>query len=147
MQILPGFLDKDTWQPATPLEDLVLGTLARGRSTYATIVSLVETGAVLQAAMLGRSLFEDMVVAHWLVLNEDDPDWLIQRFCDHRDAMRLYDATMREQVDVPPSGDDISDLIGKEKGLQDEFGNYAERDWWGRDRSGRRISMPELVER
>ena len=146
-RFLPNFLDKGTWKPARPLEDLVLRTLARGRATYETIVNLVETGATLQAAMLGRSLFEDMVVAHWLVLHEEDPDWLVQRFYDHRDAMRLHDATMREQVNFLPSGDDVSDLVGRENALRREFGKYAERDWWGRDREGGKVSMSEVVRR
>jgi hypothetical protein len=29
-RFLPNFLDKGTWKPANPLEDLVLRTLARG---------------------------------------------------------------------------------------------------------------------
>jgi hypothetical protein len=146
-RFLPNFLDKGTWKPATPLEDLVLRTLARGRATYSTIVDLVEANATLQAAMLSRSLFEDMVVAHWLVLHHEEPSWLVQRFDDHRDAMRLYDATMRDQVDFLPSGDDVSDLVGRENELRREFGKFAERDWWGRDRHGNRVSMPEVVRR
>jgi hypothetical protein len=146
-RFLPHFLDKGTWKPATALEDIVLRTLARGRGTYATIVDLVERDQSLQAAMLGRSLFEDMVVAHWLVLHDSDPDWLIQRFNDHRDAMRLHDARMREEVNFLPSGDDVSDLAGREQELRAEFGKYAERDWWGRDPAGRRLGMPELVAR
>jgi hypothetical protein len=96
--------------------------------------------------MLGRSLFEDMVVAHWLVLHNEDPGWLIARFEGHRDAMRLYDVTVREQVNWMPSGDDISELAGQEENLRSEFGQYAEKDWWGRDRRGQRITMPKLVE-
>jgi hypothetical protein len=146
-RFLPSFLDKGTWKPASPLEDLVLRTLARGRATYMTIVNLVETDSTLQAAMLSRSLFEDMVVAHWLVLHREDPDWLVQRFDDHRDAMRLHDATMRDQVNFLPSGDDVSDLVGREEALRRVFGKYAERDWWGQDREGRKVSMPEVVSR
>jgi hypothetical protein len=146
-RFLPNFLDKGSWKPATALEDLVLRTLARGRGTYTTIVDLVERDQTLQAAMLGRSLFEDMAVAHWLVLHEGDPDWLIRRFNDHHDAMRLYDATIRREVNFLASGDDVSDLAGRERELREEFGKYAERDWWGRDPEGRRVKMPELVAR
>jgi Family of unknown function (DUF5677) len=146
-RFLPNFLDKGTWKPATDLEDVVLRTLARGRGTYTTILDLVERGQSLQAAMLGRSLFEDMVVAHWLVLHDADPDWLIRRFNDHQDAMRLYDATIRQEVNFLPSGDDVSDLAGREHELRAEFGKYAERDWWGRDSEGRRVKMPALVAR
>lgn len=143
---LGSFLDKGTWKPLTPLEELVLRTLARGRGTFETIVELADSSRTLQAAMLGRSLFEDMVVVHWLVLHRDDPDWLIQRFNAHADAMRLHDATARGQM-RRGSIDDVADLRGHEEGLRREFGLYAERDWWGKTRDGQRISMPQLVVR
>jgi hypothetical protein len=143
---LGSFLDKGTWQPLTPLEELVLRTLARGRGTFETIVELADSNRTLQAAMLGRSLFEDMVVVHWLVLHRDAPDWLIQRFNAHADAMRLHDATVRGQM-RRGSIDDVADLRGHEEELRREFGLYAERDWWGKTRDGQRISMPQLVVR
>jgi hypothetical protein len=46
-----------------------------------------------------------------------------------------------------PVIDDISDLLGQEDALRREFGTYAERDWWGRDADGERITMPRLVKR
>ena len=144
---LPNFLDKGTWEPATPLEDLVLRTVARGRGTYETIVDLIQAERTLQAAMLGRSLFEDMVVAHWLVLHREDPDWLIQRFLRHRNAMRLHETATRVRAGHAQDDDDVSDLLGQEEGLRREFGRYAEHDWWGCDRDGQRITMPELVKR
>jgi hypothetical protein len=146
-RFLPNFLDDGTWEPATAVEDIVLRTVARGRSTFEAIVDFVRTDRSLQAAMLGRSLFEDMAVAHWLVLNSDNAAWLVQRFEDHRDAMRLYDATMREQLGFEPSEDDVSSLRPRAGELRREFGAYAERDWWGRDRDGARVSMPQLVRR
>jgi hypothetical protein len=144
---LPNFLDKGSWTPTTPLQDLVLRTVARGRSTFEVIVDLVASDKTLQAAMLGRALFEDMVVAHWLVLNREDPYFLIERFQDHRDALRLNDAAVREEFGLDPSGDDVSELEDRATELRDTFGPYAERDWWGLDREGNRVSMPELVDR
>lgn len=144
---LGKFLDDGTWDPREPLEHLVLRTLVRGRSTFETIVDLVGADRSLQAAMLGRSLFEDMAVAHWLVLHRASPDWLIQEFLDHRDAMRLHGAT----TSIPGTWDrshvDISDLAGREAELRKRFGSHAERDWWGLDEEGKRIKMPELVKR
>lgn len=142
---LPKFIDDGTWNPSTQLEDLVMRTLARGRGTYEAIVELVKADRTLQAAMLGRSLFEDMAVAHWLVLHRDDPDWLIQRFLDHRDAMRLHNATTPIPGNWDRSGLDISDLAGREDELGNTFGRHAERDWWGVDQDGQRIAMPGLV--
>lgn len=144
---LSSFLDDGTWLPSTPLEDLVLRTVARGRGTFDVIVNLVSTDHSLQAAMLGRSLFEDMVVAHWLVLHRDNPEWLIDRFAAHRDAMRLNDAETRRRLGASRLSDDISDLTGREDELRKEFGRYAERFWWGVDESGNRLGMQQLVER
>jgi hypothetical protein len=64
----------------TPLQQLVVATFGRSQDTYRGILSPLLDGLPTQAAMLARSLFEDLVVGHWLVLNADDPDWLIQRF-------------------------------------------------------------------
>lgn len=144
---LPKFVDDGTWAPTTPLEHLVMGTLARGRGTYETIIELASVDRTLQAAMLGRSLFEDMAVAHWLVLHREYPDWLIQRYREHSDAIRLHDATLTTPGNWRRSDMDISDLTGREEELRKQFGRYAERDWWGVDRDGARITMPILVTR
>jgi uncharacterized protein DUF5677 len=146
-RLIARFLEKVEWLPASPFERLLLGTVARGASTFRTIVDLVESDRTLQAAMLGRPLFEDMVVAHWLVVHEDDPDWLLVRFEDHRDAMRLQEAAVRARGNWLPSKIDVSDLAGRQKYLRDTYGKHAEKDWWGRDREGRHVSMPKLVER
>jgi hypothetical protein len=118
--------------------------MSRSRGTFEVIVDLVAQGRTLQAAMLGRSLFEDMAVGHWLVLHRADPEWLIARFEGHVAAMRLYDADVRRRMGAPAI-DDVSDLAGREGELRAEFGRHAERDWWGRDRDGNRVGMPQLV--
>lgn len=143
---LSEYLDKGTWQPEGGLEDVVLRTLARGRGTFETIVDLVAEGRSLQAAMLGRSLFEDMVVAHWLVLHHDDPAWLLKRFADHSEAMRLHDAEVRAGFNFAPVAA-VADIADRAKELKAKFGKFAERDWWGVDESGQRITMVNLVER
>jgi hypothetical protein len=140
-RFLPNFLDKGTWNAQTPTEVIVLQTLARSRGTYETIIDLVSSDRTLQAAMLGRSLFEDMAVMHWIVLHEDDPDWLLRRFKDHADAMRLVDAETRSRLGRE-AVDDVSDLVGREDELRKAFGRYAERDWWGKHRNGRDLTMP-----
>jgi hypothetical protein len=144
---LSKFIDDGTWKPSTPLEDLVMRTVARARGTYETIVELTSTDRSLQAAMLGRSLFEDMAVAHWLVLHREDPDWLVKQFVDHSSAMRLHSATTTIPGNWERPDIDISDLVGREGELRSRFGRYAERDWWGLDRDGTKITMPGLVTR
>jgi len=122
----------------SPLEQLVYGTYSRAVGTFQAIVLLTSADLAQQGAMLVRPLFEDMVVAHWLVLHDDDPDWLIDRFLDHRDAMRLQEATSRGShgwEDV-----DISDLAGREEALRAQFGAHAQRD-----RAGKRVDMATVV--
>jgi hypothetical protein len=91
-------------------------------------------------------LFEDMAIAHWLVLHREDPDWLVVKFGRHVEAMRLHEAEVRERMGAP-AVDDVSALRPRADALRREFGRFAQRDWWGEDRSGARVAMPELVKR
>jgi hypothetical protein len=127
----------------THMEQIVAGTTARAQETFFAIYQLTRARQTIQAAMLCRSLFEDMVVAHWIALHEDDPEFLVNRYLDHLDAMRLNEAATARRHGVEPP--DISDLAGREDDLKDEFGAYAQRDWWGIRRDGSKINMPELV--
>ena len=127
----------------THMEQIVAGTAARSQETFYAVCQLARERQTVQAAMLCRSLFEDMVVAHWLVLHEDDPKFLVDRYLGHLEAMRLNEAATAERhgVEAP----DVSDLAGREDDLRREFGDYAQRDWWGVRRHGSRITMPEVV--
>jgi hypothetical protein len=53
--------------------DLVLATYARSSKTYQGLLRLAHVGYGDQALMLGRSLFEDMLIAHWIVKNTNAP--------------------------------------------------------------------------
>ena len=56
-------------QGFTAVEGLLLDTYARSTKTYQAVVRLAYIGYGQQAFMLGRPLFEDMVVAHWIRRN------------------------------------------------------------------------------
>ena len=91
---------------------------ARHEHLHRAIHCLVANEHPLQAAMLSRPLFEDMIVAHGMVLHDEDPHWLIERFLDHRDAMRLAEARARRKIGwSEPNVDDIiereAELIGR----------------------------------
>lgn len=137
--LLEGDLYSDT-----PVQQLVNGTYARATSTFTAIHGLVTNEHPLQAAMLSRPLFEDMVVAHWVALHAEDPDWLIERFLDHRDAMRLAEARARRKIGW--SEPDLDDIIEREAELMDEYGDYAQKDWWGKHKNGSRVTVPRLVD-
>jgi hypothetical protein len=144
LQRMGSYLMERDLYADTPVQQLVNGTCARASSTLIAIHGLVANQHPLQAAMLSRPLFEDMVVAHWVALHDDDPGWLLERFLDHRDAMRLAEARARRAIGW--SEPDVSDIIEREAELKAEYGQYAERDWWGKDNEGSRIRMPRLVE-
>jgi hypothetical protein len=144
---LSKFIDDGDWQPSTPLERLVMDSVVRGRSTYETIVELASRDRVAQAALLAPSLFEDMVVANWLVLHGDDPRWLLEQFADHRDALRHYQAQVRAAASAVLDEANAPDLDGRGSDLRSRFGVYAERPWWSIDREGRPVTVSELVER
>lgn len=78
---------RSTADGKTPFEQIVCATMRRSTATADGIVRLLEADLGSQAAMLCRSLSEDVVVLHWLVLHEDDPAWLVDRFFDHEAAL------------------------------------------------------------
>jgi hypothetical protein len=64
-----------------PVDVLVLTVFARSTRTYRGAVLLAEAGLGEQVRMLARSLFEDMVDAHWISLNGE---LAVERANDHR---------------------------------------------------------------
>lgn len=118
---------------------LVYATIARSTRTFEGICLLVRNGLAVQAAMLTRSLFEDVIVAHWLIFNHEDPDWLAERFLRHREAIALRQRTLEQELGLamaPPMR--VPDgLARRAKALRDEFGSEARRDWWDPGEEGK----------
>lgn len=127
----------------THMEQIVAGTVGRARETFRAMCFLASQGQSVQAAMLCRSIFEDMVVAHWLVLHEDDPEFLTQRYMRQLDAIRLNEAKTTEAFGWV--SDDVSDLAGREEELRKEFGNHAQWHWWAVRREGQRLTLSEVI--
>jgi Family of unknown function (DUF5677) len=128
----------------THMEQILVGTAARAKETFRSMCALAGEHQTVQAAMLCRSIFEDMVVAHWLVLHEDDPEFLTRRYIDHLDAIRLNEARTTERHGY--SAPDVSDLAGREEELIRDFGASAQRQWWAVRRDGRPINMPAVID-
>ena len=118
--------------------------MRRSRETFTATHNLVAYGFSVQAAMLVRSLFEDMVVAHWLVLNRDDSDWLVARFQRHRDAMALYQDKLQRETgwDLGRPVADASALRSQQNALFSEFGGEAQKDWWDPGSEGKGAGKP-----
>jgi hypothetical protein len=128
------------------LQQIVNGTVIRSTGTFVAITGLVSEQYDLQAAMLSRSLFEDMVVTHWLALHADAPEFLTERFIAHHEAILVQHYRARERLGwTLDSSPEPARLLEREAELVKRFGKHAERDWWGVSRDGQRMTMPAVV--
>lgn len=87
-------------------EGLVIAVLCRSLDTYCASLRLASDGYGTQAQMLNRSLFEDMVDAHWIAT---DPDTAMLRYAQHAEhsAMLWADVVRKRpemwpDLEVPP---------------------------------------------
>jgi hypothetical protein len=95
--------------------------------------------------MLARSLFEGLVVGHWLVFNAGDVHWLIVRFQDHHDAMGLYQRRLDQETGWrigEPILDNSEAVEPRAEALRDEYGPEATGNWWDPGRQGRGNGKP-----
>lgn len=132
-----------------PFAQLIWTTFVRSKQTYESISFLLGNEFDTQAAMLCRPLFEDMIVAHWLDLNRNDPGWLVQRFFRHREAMALDQIEMDAKLPWgvgPPLVPDSKKLRAQQNALGKEFKGRARRDWWDPCADGRGIGSPIGIE-
>jgi len=119
----PGRLIENT------AEGLILTLFARSLDTFMAAVRLASLGYGAQAAMLNRSLFEDMIDVHWIAT---EPEAAEQRYRDHHQhgRMLLADAVARhpehyEEVELPefdPS---------ERKQLDCLYGKWGSKSWSG----------------
>ncbi len=117
----------------TTFQQLVVGTAKRSYDTFTSICGILYDEKPIQAAMLCRPLFEDVVVMHWLLYNDSDPTWLVERFERHREAIALYQthvAKRTEWATGPPLITDIPRLRTRQNQLLKEFGSEAQKNWW-----------------
>jgi hypothetical protein len=127
------------------LQQLVFATVARSDGTFKVICSALLDGLPIQAAMLCRPLFEDLVVGHWLLLNRDDPNWLTDRFFRHRRAMLLHRENVRNETGWYFGGlgsTDLNQLRREQNALFQEFGGEAQRNWWDPGSEGKGEGRP-----
>jgi hypothetical protein len=98
---------------------LILATYARGSKTFQGALRLAYLGYEAQSFMLGRSLWEDMLVAHWIKLN---PEVAPGQLDDHRRmTLAVYAGELRRfGLEVP----DAAPLDRAERDrLRGEFGS------------------------
>jgi hypothetical protein len=97
---------------------LIVATYARGSKTYQGGLRLAYLGYGAQSFMLGRSLWEDMLVAHWIKLN---PKQALQQLDDHRRlTLAVYAGELRrfglELPEQAPIDREERDRLRKEFG-------------------------------
>lgn len=130
---------------AAPFSQLIWATFVRSKQTYEAVGHLLGHDFNTQAAMLCRPLFEDMLVGHWLELNRDDPDWLVERFFRHREAMTLDQIAIEKEYGFgvgPLLVPDTTELRSRQNALGREFKGRARRDWWDPCDKGRGVGSP-----
>lgn len=113
-------------------DELIALLFARSTKTFQACVGLCESGFGQQAAMLNRSLFEGMVVAHWVHANEDEA---AQRFDDAVKYDRHLEAELVERVGLW-AGELDEDALAEArlehdqlKRMSKEFGDRGQYLW------------------
>ncbi len=119
---LPGVLSAD---------QIIAMELGRSTKTYRASLALARQGYAEQAAMLNRSLFEGMAVAHWVHSNEAEARERFHRavrFDEHLRMTLLRNVGWLEEEEE--NGD--SEINPSELDeLARDFGKYGERMWTG----------------
>lgn len=111
----------------SPHDLLVAALFARAFNTYWSAVELARMGFGEQAAMLNRSLFEDMVDIHWVCT---EPERALELYEQHHEHSRML---LADQVAKYP--DWYPDLELPEfdqeerKRLDGVFGSYGTKSW------------------
>lgn len=107
---------------------LIAAIFARSFTTFWAAVDLARSGFATQAAMLNRSLFEDMADIYWVSL---EPAAAVERYRDHdlHRRMRLADAA---RASYDPADLTIPDFDPDERARLDaRFGPFGEKPWSG----------------
>jgi hypothetical protein len=108
-------------------DGLVVAIFARSINTFTCALRNARLGYGAQAAMLNRSLFEDMADTHWIAA---DPETAEARYADHHDHSRML---LAEAVATFP--DFYPDLSfpdfdpAERKRLNDLYTPYGTRPW------------------
>jgi hypothetical protein len=124
---------KTEWQ-MTPgaIENVFIGTFAKGTKTWGAAMLLCDRGYGQQAEMLTRSLFEHAVVAWWMLLCVEDEDWVMQALRDHRSHARvLYERAFEIHPELDSKFEDADLDENEVAALDDRFGRFG-GNWHGK---------------
>ncbi|MBS1889402.1 MAG: SEC-C domain-containing protein [Actinobacteria bacterium] len=113
-------------------DEIILMELVRTLASYGASVQLTRTGYAEQASMLNRSLFEGMLVAHWVHANGAEAEEQFRRagrLNDYLWVERLENTGWFEEDDVPIEAIEVEQQ--ELAALKLDFGKYGERLWTG----------------
>lgn len=114
---------------STTADAIVLVLFSRSLDTFAGALALVSKGYGAQTMMLNRSLFEDMVDAHWTVT---DPDTARTRYEDHLENTRMVTADNVAKYPREYSNLPVPEFTEAErKRLVKLYGRYGGGSWTG----------------
>jgi len=153
VEALLSFTDRAVYSWENTYGALIYSTISRSSRTYRGVCLLLRAALPVQAAMLTRTLFEDVIISHWLLFNHKDPQWLVERFLRHREAIALHQRKLQRETGwtIGPQIPAPSDLEARAEALRKEFGKEAQWDWWDPGRKGRgvgqRIGLRKIVNR
>jgi len=120
-----------------PAGELIFRTYIRGSKGFQGVFKLAFDGYGSQAFTIGRTVYEDMLVAHWIFLN---PQEAPAKFRRHERLARYRLRLGRERADLPPSADESPDLEPTDLAeLKAEFGRGGH--WTGRTHANLRDAV------
>jgi hypothetical protein len=111
-------------------DEILYRIAARGTKTFRAVLHLCILGHGEQATMLNRSLFEDVLTAHWVDLN---PDEAVERLRKHErhTAILWKEHLAGRSMDLGALAE-LPDLTDEERQeLQSLFGAYGQNAWTG----------------
>ena len=109
-----------------PHEQLLVAIFSRALSTYSGAVELARMGYGPQAAMLNRSLFEDMIDAHWVTVEPELSARLVE---DHHQHTRMLNSDLLRDLKLAPEDEIPTFTSGQRKLLTDLFGKHGGQSW------------------
>jgi hypothetical protein len=142
LEYVAGLLDPWRGRPVhLPHDGLMGALLARSVKTFGGFPHLVRYGYGEQAAMLNRSLFEDMVDAHWVSVQ---PELAIERYEQQtrHNSMVMAERVAKHRdlypdVELPEQDDDDRAQLDK------IFGPHGDRHWTGLSLHQRTLHIEE----
>jgi hypothetical protein len=118
---------------------IIIFEAARATKTLDAVIRLCELGYGEQAVMLNRSLFEGMVVAHWVSANRREAAWLFRRHAKFGSTLWRERFDARGWLSHEDRGQWRAVSPKEREEFVELFGKYGERPWTRR-------SLPKLLQ-